>query len=229
MKILVVSDMENRFIWDHFDPDRFRDVKLIISCGDLSARYLSFLVTMIPCPLLYVPGNHDKRYETHPPEGCVNIDGRIVEYRGIRIMGLGGCKSPNPTVYEYSDEQMWRKVQKLEPQIKKHKGIDLFVTHAPSIGIGDGEDQFHKGFEAFRYVDDVYKPAIHLYGHYHLGENPNDRRAIYPYKDTVMINGSGYKIIDFEPGKPVEYLSNQPFAEMPTPVPPKKKLFFIKW
>ena len=60
MKILVVSDIESKFIWDHFDPERFRDVKMIISCGDLSARYLSFLVTMIPCPLFYVPGNHDK-------------------------------------------------------------------------------------------------------------------------------------------------------------------------
>ena len=48
MKILVVSDIESKFIWDHFDPERFRDVKMIISCGDLSARYLSFLVTMIP-------------------------------------------------------------------------------------------------------------------------------------------------------------------------------------
>lgn len=69
MKILVVSDIESKFIWDHFDPERFRDVKMIISCGDLSARYLSFLVTMIPCPLFYVPGNHDKRYEKEPPGG----------------------------------------------------------------------------------------------------------------------------------------------------------------
>ena len=75
MKILVVSDIESKFIWDHFDPERFRDVKMMISCGDLSARYLSFLVTMIPCPLFYVPGNHDKKYEKEPPEGCVNIDG----------------------------------------------------------------------------------------------------------------------------------------------------------
>ncbi len=131
MKILVVSDIESKFIWDHFDPERFRDVKMIISCGDLSARYLSFLVTMIPCPLFYVPGNHDKKYEREPPEGCVNIDGRVIEYKGVRLMGLGGCKSPHPCLYEYSDEQMPRKVKRLEPQIRRSKGIDLFVTHAP--------------------------------------------------------------------------------------------------
>ena len=96
MKILVVSDKESKFIWDHFDPERFRDVNLIISCGDLSPSYLSFLVTMIPCPLLYVPGNHDKKYELHPPEGCVNIDGRLLIYKGIRILGLQ-CRKADST------------------------------------------------------------------------------------------------------------------------------------
>ena len=39
---------------------------LILSCGDLSARYLSFLVTMARCPLLYVHGNHDANAIRHP-------------------------------------------------------------------------------------------------------------------------------------------------------------------
>ena len=228
MQILVVSDIESKFIYDHFDPERFRDVKLIISCGDLSAKYLQFLVTMIPAPLCYVPGNHDKRYELSPPEGCVNIDGRVVEYKGIRIMGLGGSKSPHPTTYEYSEEQMWRKVRKLEPQIRRAGGVDLFVTHAPAFGLGDGPDLFHEGFRSFRYIDDVYTPAIHFYGHRHLGENPMDRRAIYPYHDTVIINACGYKFVDFEPGAPMEKpIGAQPFEEIPTPVPPRRFPFFF--
>ena len=207
MKILVVSDIESKFIWDYFDPERFRDVKMIISCGDLSARYLSFLVTMIPCPLFYVPGNHDKKYEREPPEGCVNIDGRVIEYKGVRMMGLGGCKSPHPCLYEYSVEQMWRRVKRLEPQIRRSKGIDLFITHAPALGLGDGPDLFHEGFQSFRYIDDVYKPAIHFYGHRHLGENPMDRRAIYPYNESVMINACGYKIPAY------------PWTRLPAPIP----------
>jgi len=51
MKILLVADKENDFIWDHFDPERYRDIELIISCGDLQPSYLSFLVTMINVPL----------------------------------------------------------------------------------------------------------------------------------------------------------------------------------
>lgn len=228
MKILLVSDIESKYIWDHFDPERFRDVKMIISCGDLSPKYLSFLVTMIPAPLFYVPGNHDKRYEKEPPEGCINIDGRVVIYKGIRIMGLGGCKSTRGKTYEYTDEQMWKKVRRLEPQLKKVKGVDLFVTHAPAIGLGDGRDQFHEGFQSFRYIDDIYKPAIHCYGHVHIGENPMDRRAIYSYNDTVMVNACGYRLIDFEPGKPLDRpLNTQPIVEMPTPCPPKRMIFAL--
>ena len=229
MRILVVSDIENKYIWDHFDPDKFRGVELIISCGDLSARYLSFLVTMIPCPLLYVPGNHDKKYETAPPEGCINIDERLLVYRGIRIMGLGGCKSPHPCLHEYSEQQMWKKVTSMERQIRRAKGLDIFVSHAPAIGLGDFDDQFHRGFESFRYIDDKYKPDIHMYGHCHMGENPMDRRACYPYHSTVMLNGSGYKLIDYTPGCEFTHpMGCIPFEEIPTPMPPRRFPAFFR-
>ncbi|TYP79684.1 hypothetical protein [Paenibacillus methanolicus] len=52
MKILIVADEESQYIWDHFDPERFKDVELILSCGDLKAAYLSYLVSMIHAPLL---------------------------------------------------------------------------------------------------------------------------------------------------------------------------------
>lgn len=74
MKILVVADEENNYIWDHFDKNRFSDIDLMISCGDLKASYLSYLVTMINAPLYYVHGNHDGRFETSPPEGCISLE-----------------------------------------------------------------------------------------------------------------------------------------------------------
>ena len=90
IKILAVSDFESKFIWDHFDPAVFKGTDLILSCGDLKASYLSYLVTMIPAPLFYIHGNHDGSYLHRPPEGCVDIDGKVVEYKGLRIGGLGG-------------------------------------------------------------------------------------------------------------------------------------------
>ena len=96
MKILTVSDEECAALWDNYVPGRLKEYDLILSCGDLSARYLSFLVTMARCPLLYVHGNHDTNYKQVPPEGCDCIDDHIVTYNGVRILGLGGVPQVPP-------------------------------------------------------------------------------------------------------------------------------------
>ena len=96
MKILTVSDEECPFLWDYYVPGRLKDYDLILACGYLKPDYLSFIVTMAKCPVLYVPGNHDGRYEKDPPEGCDCIDDKVVVYNGIRILGLGGCRRYHP-------------------------------------------------------------------------------------------------------------------------------------
>lgn len=109
MKILLVADREEPYIWDYFDRERFKDIELILSCGDLKAEYLSFLVTMINAPLLYVPGNHNADYLTHPPEGCISLDDDIVTHKGIRIAGFGGSFCYNGKPFQYTEEQMKKK------------------------------------------------------------------------------------------------------------------------
>lgn len=198
MRILAVSDVESKFIWEYFDPAMFRGVDLMISCGDLDAKYLSYLVTMIPVPLFYVPGNHDKSYLYSPPEGCECIDGRIVNYKGLRLMGLGGCKSPRPNTFEYSERQMSTRVKKMSRIIKKSDGFDVLVTHAPAFGLGDSEGTYHEGFETFRSLVDTYKPALHLFGHKHLSCSPVKKDAAFRYGETDMINVSGYRFIDID-------------------------------
>ena len=59
MKLLLVSDEEDRYLWDFYRPGNLDGVNMILSAGDLKAEYLSFLVTMSNKPLLYVHGNHD--------------------------------------------------------------------------------------------------------------------------------------------------------------------------
>lgn len=195
IKILAVSDFESKFIWDHFDPAVFRKTDIIISCGDLKSSYLSYLVTMIPAPLFYVHGNHDASYLINPPEGCTDIDGKVIEYKGLRIAGLGGCKG-SLGAYQYSDEQMLKRAKKLENGIKKHKGLDIFVSHAAPLGRCDGDDDFHRGFEVFCHIDDVYKPKYHLFGHCHLSGSPVNNKAVAVFGETTMINSSGYRIIE---------------------------------
>ena len=77
MKILVLADVESKYLWDFFEKSKLDGIDLIISCGDLKANYLSFLATFTSAPVLYVHGNHDAKYEIHPPEGCICIDDDI--------------------------------------------------------------------------------------------------------------------------------------------------------
>ena len=50
MKLLLISDHENSFLWDYYVPGRLDGIDLILSCGDLKPEYLSFLVTMGRAP-----------------------------------------------------------------------------------------------------------------------------------------------------------------------------------
>ena len=187
MRILAVSDEECPALWDYYVPGKLKEYDLIISCGDLKASYLSFLVTMGNKPLLYVHGNHDGRYAQSPPEGCDCIEDRIVTYNGVRILGLGGCLWYHAGPHQYTERQMRRRIRKLRFQLWKTKGVDIVVTHAPPQGVGDSDDNAHRGFEALLELHDKYKPQYLLHGHVHMSYG-TDRIRERTYNSTKVIN-----------------------------------------
>lgn len=195
MKILVVSDEECAALWDYYVPGRLKEYDLIISCGDLKADYLSFLVTMARCPVLYVHGNHDTGYDRHPPEGCDCIDDKFLVYNGVRILGLGGCRRYHPGAYQYSEREMRRRIRKLRFWLWLHKGVDIVVTHAPAAGIGDSDDPAHRGFDALRELLDKYQPQYMLHGHVHLRYG-QDRTRERRHGNTTVINASERYVLE---------------------------------
>ena len=199
MKILTISDEECPALWDYYTPGRLDDYDLIISCGDLSPRYLSFLVTMARCPVLYVHGNHDGSYVSRPPEGCDCIDGHIVTYNGIRILGLGGCRRYHPGPHQYTDNEMRRRIAKLRWKLWRMKGVDIVVTHAAPEGLGDDEDKAHWGFEALRELIDKYRPKYLLHGHVHMSYGHNIPREI-DHNGTKVINAYERYVIEIPEG-----------------------------
>ncbi|MGI6335785.1 MAG: metallophosphoesterase family protein [Eubacteriales bacterium] len=194
LRVLVVSDTESKFLWDYFDRTCLEGVELIISCGDVRADYLSFLVTMLPVPCLYVPGNHDASYLLHPPEGCEDLTLGPKTIKGIRFVGFGGCKSGAPKPYHYTEEIMQRLVRRAIPKFM-FTGFDVLVTHCPAYGLGDGSDPFHEGFHVYRSLIDRYKPAYHFHGHQHPSYNSRQPRDLI-YGETTVINGYNYRILD---------------------------------
>lgn len=106
MKILAISDVESKYLWDYFQPEKLEGVDLILSCGDLKASYLTLLATFTHAPLLYVHGNHDTDYQRRPPEGCTCIEDTVYEVNGVRIAGLGGSVRYKPGPFQYTQREM---------------------------------------------------------------------------------------------------------------------------
>jgi Icc-related predicted phosphoesterase len=197
VKILLISDEEDKYLWDYYRPGALEDIDLILSAGDLKPDYLSFLVTMARCPLLYVHGNHDERYKKSPPEGCDCVDDRIITVNGLRILGLGGAPRYNDGPWQFTERQMTWRIRKLSRKIKIAGGVDLVLTHAPVRGYGDQENMAHRGFEAFLPLLDRWKPRYLIHGHVHQRYQPNMQR-ILQYRDTTIINACGKYYLETE-------------------------------
>lgn len=195
MKILAVSDRKHRTLYDFFDPERFSDIDLVISCGDLPADYLSFIVTMIPVPLLFVPGNHDGKFRKEPPSGCDSIDGRLFAYRGLVVGGLGGSVWYNGEGFQYREKEMKRRFDRLLRSAARMGGMDILVAHAPPYGIHDLSDPCHHGFRAFRRAIDDKKFRVFVHGHTHEIHTRADRETAV---DGIrIINAFEYYVFEF--------------------------------
>lgn len=208
MRILCIADEESKSYWDYFKKEKLADIDLILSSGDLKPEYLSFLVTMGHAPLYYVHGNHDGHYAHKPPEGCDCIEDTVVNFRGLRIMGLGGCLTYNEGPHQYTEKQMSRRIHRLKRQLKK--GVDVVVTHAPVRGYGDLPDHTHVGFSSLYDLVETYRPQYLLHGHVHQQYTRNSKREM-TCCDTTLINVCGTYILEI-PDPP---LDRQPKASLP--------------
>lgn len=185
-RILVIADLPSRYLYDFYEPGKLSEYDLIISCGDLPAEYLTFLATFFNGPVLYVHGNHDAKYTYKPPEGCIDIEDRVYNFHGIRILGLGGSMRYNVGPFQYTQDQMYKRIRKLRWTGKLRKGIDIIVTHAPPYHVNDMEDLPHQGFMAFLDLIELYHPKYLIHGHVHLSYGKSKR--ITEFENTIIIN-----------------------------------------
>jgi hypothetical protein len=195
--------------------DRLPELKpdVVLACGDLPFDYLEYLVSRLDVPLLYVPGNHDPSLQPPDttwtplraiavpppgPQGCVNIDGRIVDVRGLRIAGLGGSVRYKAGPNQYSQGQMGRRALRLElrarlNRVRAGRKLDVLVTHAPPYGVAPAEDSAHVGFVAFLRLIRSFQPLLAVHGHIHpYGRTVTERRV----GATRVINVVPYRLVE---------------------------------
>ncbi len=198
MKILSVSDRVVSTLYDNFDAERFPKVDLILSCGDLPPEYLSYLIGTFNAPLYYVRGNHDIRYDSKPLNGCIDMHARLIQFQGIKMLGLEGSRWYSGGPHQYTENEMRKIVRGLRPKIWWQRGVDIIITHAPPRYIHDAEDLCHRGFKSFRWLIDRYCPIYFIHGHIHADfSDPAER--ITKINKTKIVNTYGYYLFEIDP------------------------------
>lgn len=205
MKILAVSDQVVERVYSLAPAGQFKDVELILGCGDLPYSYLEYLVTMIAKPMCYVPGNHDPEFNPNDTrskaDGGFNVDLKTVEFKNILIAGFGGSIRYRPDgVNQYTQTNAYVRAMQLLPKflfnrIRYKRALDILISHSPPFGIHDDSDQAHQGLKALNWLIKVAKPKFLLHGHTHFYRN-NIAESETMYQNTKIINVYPYKLIE---------------------------------
>jgi Icc-related predicted phosphoesterase len=209
MKILSVSDVVVDLVQSPSIAQRFSDVDLVLSCGDLPFEYMEYIVTMLGRPLYFVYGNHaqhvrldaDGMWRRREPQGCINVHRRIIYDKGLLIGGLEGSMRYREGEHQYTQGEMLALARLMAPRLwlnrlRYGRAIDILITHAPPYGIHDGDDLCHQGFRAFLSFMDRYKPRYLIHGHTHLYRQ--DAQRVTRYNETIVLNTYGYQVIEID-------------------------------
>lgn len=217
MKILCIADHIDPLVYSSNIKQRFKDIDLIISAGDLRFRYYDFILTNLNKDLVFVFGNHNlKRLFDYKPKLARSnyynpttevrrlccgtyIGGRVKKIRGILIAGLGGSMRYNRGLNQYTEVGMFFYMLHIIPaliinRICHGRYLDILVTHAPPFGIHDMPDLCHRGFKIFLWFMKKFKPRYLVHGHIHLYESNSSRRT--KYGETTVVNAYNHTIIE---------------------------------
>lgn len=211
MKLLTVSDKEVSLIYSPQIRQRFEDVDLAVSCGDLSYYYLEYIVSSLDIPLYYVRGNHAKAIEygcagpREAPWGAVDLHRKVVydSKSGLLMAGIEGSLRYNKGPHQYTQPEMWSMVLQLVPallwnKLRYGRYLDVFVTHAPPWGIHDQNDRAHQGVKAFNWLIKTFQPTLHIHGHIHVYTPMVTTETMVG--NTMVLNTFGYRKLNL-PGK----------------------------
>ena len=206
MKILALSDQVVPSLYDSRLRQRFGDVAMALSCGDLSYSYLEYIATTLSVPCFFVRGNHDHIEYTSTgrtlaqPGGWIDLDEQITQAKGLLLAGLEGSIRYRPNAsHQHTESEMMLKIWRLAPallwnRIRYGRYLDILIAHSPAFGIHDGHDPAHRGFKAFLRLMARFRPRYLLHGHCHIHRAEVFRTR---YLETEVINVHPFQVIEW--------------------------------
>ena len=208
--------MIDPLVYTNSIKERFADVDLILSAGDLPMDYLDFIISSLNKPAFFVFGNHNLKdykkykgtqtantfyYDMDSYSGATHIGTKVKYDNGIIIAGFGGCMKYNNGENQYTEFQMKLEILKILTalffnKIFRGRYVDILLTHASPKGIHDREDKCHWGFKHFLWFMKAFKPKYLIQGHIHLYDLSEVRAT--KYLDTLVVNAYSHYIINTE-------------------------------
>lgn len=142
----------------------------VFATGDLSDP-----IWEARCPVFYVFGNHDdpdlltSRFRSRPD---ADVHGRVVQWEGLKIGGVGGClpykKHPRG---QLTEQEFAEVLDQLGP-------VDILLTHtAPPVAATD--EDIHACPKALRAYLERFPPRLHLFGHTHQNVVASSGRTLH--------------------------------------------------
>jgi Icc-related predicted phosphoesterase len=232
MKILAVSDEPSRsleaLIADK--PGHYKDIDVVVSCGDLSDEYLEYVVEGIKREFYFITGNHPLKVSkdylepqnfTFPAGGIkyiageADLHGRIELFKNYILVGFGGSMWYNGEENQFTEKEMAKVVKAAERKIRWYRLQDklfrrqprevIVISHAPIAGVHDQPDRAHRGFKCFEGFIKNISPLLWLHGHIHMVNQYTNQISLVG--STTVVNVFGCKVLDIK-SKSIQVLSH---------------------
>ena len=186
IKILFITDTHNCLTYDKESLEYLKNITNYDYCillGDHSADDLYEITNIIPKEKLCgVLGNHDS-WEKYKEYDIKNIDGKVIDIKGIRIAGISGSfKYKNSDQYAlYTHEESIEIANNMEV-------ADILVSHDKPFTekqYGDAHDGL-KGITQYIYKNHI---PLHIHGHLHEESEEilkNGTKSIGVYKVKLI-------------------------------------------
>ena len=217
MKILCISDHIDPQVYSPYIKERFSDVDLILSAGDIPLDYLDYIISTLNKPLMFIFGNHHTQlmkyykkswntsfiedYRDYAGCGAIYIGSKVKTEGKFIVAGLGGSMRYNNGLNQYTEFEMFFEAAKLIPRLLWNRVfhgryLDILLTHAPPKGIHDKSDRCHSGFKTYLWFMKTFKPKYLVHGHIHLYDLSDVRCT--KWENTTVINAYSHYVINWE-------------------------------
>ena len=204
IRLLAVSDEREPAI--EYEKNRAGIAPLdgIVGCGDLDPRWLAFLADAFSAPLVYVRGNHDRggdwderRLVVPDPLG----PGETTRLAGIAVAGLEWPHVNERGNRRRPDLAWWHAFRiarsELRDRLARQREPLLVISHVAPEGAGDApDDAYHRGFSAYRWLLDRFRPPLWLHGHTTMA---SVKELKVTAGETTVVNVTGAVLVELLP------------------------------